>query len=311
MPGVDLLDAFAELVVRVVFSLPQTEPDMTPSSSSSSDDDDADDVAYGANSSSTQIFSNESLLEDEQQLVSTLSLAHHSNHSTPFGSGAPHSATPTAASCSHSISRGNSATSLDLYPGGIWNALARAPALGAVGGGRPSRPSSTVSLGTGDILSTPPSGTSLWNRIVGSGRTQTHVHGVCISPDYHTSYTTATSSFVQLEDEELGLGAAATGRDSDVGAAHSIDSISVVMGGGICATPITVNSSESTPVCDAYPSQSSPLLRSGHPQQQLVGHRDPLLTQKPLHSGSGSGSGSGNSECPSHHTRSSSEFDVL
>ncbi|KAG5512562.1 hypothetical protein GH5_08531 [Leishmania sp. Ghana 2012 LV757] len=294
MPGVDLLDAFAELVVRVVFSLPHTEPEGT----SSSDED----VPYRANSSTTQIFSRTNSLEDEQsqQLLNDAPLGHLSmSNSTRIGSGAGHS-TLFEASCSNSISRGSSAASLDLYPGGIWNALARAPAAAAVNGGRSSRPSSVVSLGTGDNVSTPRSGAGLWNRFLGgSSRAYTPPR---------TGMTTTASSFVQLTDEELGVGAAASsgGGNGGVGAAHSVGGGSGMLI-GFSITPATGHSNASTPLRDAYPLPSSSSSNSNQqlPQQQpSMGSHGLYICRSPTQSGSGNGGR------PSQRS-SSSEFDIL
>ncbi|KAG5488137.1 hypothetical protein LSCM1_08205 [Leishmania martiniquensis] len=277
MPGVDLLDAFAELVVRVVFSLPHTEPDRT----SSSDED----APYGASSSTTQIFSRTTSLEDEQQPNDT-PLAHISmNNVTRLSSSAGHAAT-LGTSCNNSISRGSSAASLDLYPGGIWNALARAPAAAAGNAGRSSHPSSVVSIGTGDNPSTPRSGAGLWSRFLGgSGRTQ--------SPP-RTGLTTTASSFVQLTDEELAMGAAASSGDGygSVGAAHRVGG-----GGGsgmwvgYSITPTNARSNDSTPLREAQP-------------QPWMGPHGLYLSRSPTQSGSGNGGQ------PSRRS-SSSEFDIL
>ncbi|CAC9436832.1 conserved hypothetical protein [Leishmania infantum JPCM5] len=302
MPGVDLLDAFAELVVRVVFSLPHTEPDKT----SSSDED----VPYGANSSATQIFSRVNSLEDEQQLqlLSDTPLAHTG---TSNGNGAGNSAIRTT-SCSNSISRGSSAASLDLYPGGFWNALARVPAAAAVNGARASRPSSVVSLGTADNLSTPRSGAGLWNRLLGgSGRTQTPPHTPSFSPAPHTGLTTTTSSFVQLTDEELGMGAAASGGGGygGLGAAHSPGGGSG-MWGGFSPTPITAHSNASTPLRDACQLLSSSSSNS-HQQAPPPQQQQQLMGSHGLHPGrSPTQNGSVNGGRPSQRS-SSSEFDIL
>ncbi|AIN95167.1 hypothetical protein LPMP_010670 [Leishmania panamensis] len=292
MPGVDLLDAFAELVVRVVFSLPHTEPDRT----SSSDED----VPCGANSSGTQIFSHTNLLEEEQQLLSDTSLAHITMNSTCVGSPAM-----LTTSCSNPVSRGSSAASLDLYPGGIWNPLARVPAAAAGNGARSSHPSSVVSLGTGDNLSTPRSGPSLWNRILGgSGRTQTPPRTPSFSPGPHTGLTTTMSSFVQLTDEELGVGAAVSGRGgySGAGAAHSLGAGSGIWG-GLSTTPITVFSGDSTPLRELCPLPSPP-SSNPHQQPQFACSHTLCLGQSLTQSSSGNGG---------HRSQrsSSSEFDVL
>ncbi|KAG5487418.1 hypothetical protein CUR178_08504 [Leishmania enriettii] len=289
MPGVDLLDAFAELVVRVVFSLPHTEPEGTPSSD--------EDVPYRANSSTTQIFSRTNSLEDEQsqQLLNDAPLGHLSmSNSTRIGSGACHS-TMLETSCSNSISRGSSAASLDLYPGGIWNALARVP---AVNGGRSSLPSSVVSLGTGDNVSTPRSGAGLWNRFLGgSSRTYTPPR---------TGMTTTASSFVQLTDEELGVGAAASsgGSNGGVGAAHSVGGSGVLV--GFSMTPATGHSNASTPLRDTHPLPSSSSNSNQQlPQQQpSMGSHGLYICRSPTQSGSGNGGR------PSQRS-SSSEFDIL
>ncbi|CBZ23051.1 conserved hypothetical protein [Leishmania mexicana MHOM/GT/2001/U1103] len=288
MPGVDLLDAFAELVVRVVFNLPHTEPEKT----SSSDED----APYGSNSSATQIFSRVNSLEDEQQLQLL-------SETPPLQVGMTNgNSAMRTTSCSNPISRGSSSASLDLYPGGFWNAMARVPAAAVVNGARPSRPSSVVSLGTVDNLSTPRSGAGLWNRILGgSGRTQTPPH---------TDPTTTMSSFVQLTDEELGMAAAASGGGGygGVGAAHSPGGGSG-MWGGFSPTPITAHSYASTPVHDAcqLPSSSS----SNSHQQPLPQQQQQLMGSHSLHLGrSPTQNGSGNGGRPSQRS-SSSEFDVL
>ncbi|TPP49220.1 hypothetical protein CGC20_4510 [Leishmania donovani] len=141
--------------------------------------------------------------------------------------------------------RGSSAASLDLYPGGFWNALARVPAAAAVNGARASRPSSVVSLGTADNLSTPRSGAGLWNRLLGgSGRTQTPPHTPSFSPAPHTGLTTTTP----------GGGSG--------------------MWGGFSPTPITAHSNASTPLRDACQllSSSSPTqngsVNGGRPSQR-------------------------------------------
>ncbi|GET85422.1 hypothetical protein, conserved [Leishmania tarentolae] len=298
MPGVDLLDAFAELVVRVVFNLPHTEPDKT----SSSDED----PPYGANSSATQIFSRVNSLEEEQQQLQLLNDTALAHMSASNDNSAGNSAI-MATSCSDSISRGSSAASLDLYPGGFWNALARVPTAAAVNESKTSRPSSVVSLATGDNLSTPRSGGGLWNRILGgSGRTQTPPHTPSCSPAWRTGLTTTTSSFVQLTDEELGMGAAAIGIDGGVGAAHNPGGGSGVSG-GFSLTHTTAHSNASTPLREARPlpspSSSNP-HRQPPQQQQPMGSRGLHLGRCPTQNGSGNGGH------PSQRS-SSSEFDIL
>ncbi|KAL7703349.1 hypothetical protein N2W54_002971 [Lotmaria passim] len=228
MPGVDLLDAFAELVVCVVFNLPHDEPP-PPSSSCSSggDDDDSEDSPAGANSSSsTQIFSRVNSAV-ESQSHAPLQLSPSTREVAAF------TAVNMARSAPSRMSEASSTQSLDLYPGGFWNPMGRmaspqseppaaagvvaAAAAAAANGSHShaspySHPSSDASFNTGD-MSTPRSsalGTDrsagFWSRLLGSsGAVQTPPRSSSYGQFPYTGVSTNASSYVQLTEEDLGM----------------------------------------------------------------------------------------------------------
>ncbi|KAK7194821.1 hypothetical protein NESM_000402700 [Novymonas esmeraldas] len=276
MPSVDLLDAFAELVVRVVFSLPHADPD----ESGSSDEDYDDEMPDGASSTATRIYTRTNSFTDEEEdaeaaqqqqqqqqlqqlqvnMLNDTPLSMSSN-STYLGAGnstvvvttattssAAAAAAAAATSRSAAISRGSSAVSLDLYPGGIWNAMARVPVsaaaaaaaaraartAAAAASGSPHRSSSSSSAAAGagaaasgsnvDCLASPCNGGGLWHRLLGgsSSGAPTPPRTPSLVAWPHTGLTTTASSFVQLTDEELGItGAAAAATATATAAAAS------------------------------------------------------------------------------------------
>lgn len=168
MPRLDILDAFAELVVCVVFNLPHDEGYSSSVSSSAYSDDE-----NTSSAGSTQIFSRVNSIGDASLPLS-------------LSSNAP----------SHSP---------DLYPGGIWSAQSRVPVANM------SRPSSINSMTTCE-LSTPgscPDHTMVpfWSRVLGGTVNPQTASPPLSSTTLQTTFTsTATSSFVQLTEEDMAAG---------------------------------------------------------------------------------------------------------
>lgn len=126
MPGVDLLDAFAELVVCVVFNLPRDDKvAATHHSSDDRDNDDDDEGPAGANSSgTTQIFSRVNSMEESQSQANPLQLSPNTREVAAF-TALNITAAPMTCAAPSPLSGASSTQSLDLYPGGIWNPAAR------------------------------------------------------------------------------------------------------------------------------------------------------------------------------------------
>ncbi|KPA73758.1 hypothetical protein ABB37_09653 [Leptomonas pyrrhocoris] len=215
MPGVDLLDAFAELVVCVVFNLPRDEP--KPHGDS---DGDEDSPAAANSSGTTQIFSRENSL-DECHSQAPLQISPNTCELAGFAALHTTTTLPAPAPVLHEAS---STQSLDLYAGGMWTPAVRVPQLQhnlspAAAMHRSSHPSSVASLNTGDIFSlgsstsvpSPDRGAGFWSRLLGSGSfLHTPPHTTAASsagsgPIPHTGVTTNASSYVQLTEEDLGM----------------------------------------------------------------------------------------------------------
>jgi hypothetical protein len=237
MPGVDLVDAFAELVVCVVFNLPRDEPrpplSRSSSSSSSRSSDDRDGGPAGANSSgTTQIFPCVNSLEERDGPRLPASPHTHDVDASTATSAA------SFAGAGQPLSQVSSAQSFDHYPGGIWNpvpafmpphtaASGSTSMVSSSGSGgqnqhqhhqhhqRPPtspHPSGAVSLNTGDVSTPRSSGPStdrsvgFWSRVLGSsGVLQTPPRSSSYGQLPNTGVTTNASSYVQLTEDDLGM----------------------------------------------------------------------------------------------------------
>ncbi|KPI86134.1 hypothetical protein ABL78_4789 [Leptomonas seymouri] len=205
MPGVDLLDAFAELVVCFVFNLPHDEPKPP-----NDDDDDNGSLTETSSSSATQIFSRGNSFGDDRSQAA-LQPPLNTRELAGLASANAFSFAPAAPL----LSETSSTQSLDLYPCGAWHLPTRTsphPTNLYTIAAHPqsSHPSSVVSLNTADLSA--PGGSAqgtdrsagFWNRLLGSsGVAQTPPRNSSWGQLPNTGVTTNASSYVQLTEDDL------------------------------------------------------------------------------------------------------------